>query len=235
MCGRYGLYRDPSPFARAIRARVPPGYAFAPRYNVAPTDPVLGVTSRPDREIVSLRWGLVPRYGSSAKPVRRLSTINARIETVATSPLYGPLLGRGRCIVFADGYYEWPRDENGATAPVWIERADRAPFAFAGLYSGINHPDGSRTRSCAIVTQVPNETIARVHDRMPVVLDAPEADAWLVPGELEPAAALALLPPSDPAVWTYRRVSRAVGNVRNDGPALIAPLEGSETQPSLFE
>jgi putative SOS response-associated peptidase YedK len=165
-----------------------------------------------ERNVCELRWGLLPRFRERT-PVRR-STFNARIETLATSPLYGPLLPLQRCVVFADGYYEWPRRPDGSTDPIWIFRADGATIAFAGLWDA---------DSVTIVTQPPNETIARLHDRMPVTLEPGDADAWLAPEPLDPQAALAILRPSDPEIWQHHRVERTVGNARAEGPDLIAP------------
>ncbi len=206
---------------RRLRARAAAANAaFAPRYNIAPTAQVLAITNAPLRELREMRWGLLPRF-TERKPLRR-STFNARIETLATSPMYGPLLPAQRCVVLADGYYEWPPQPGGTAAPIWIARRDGATIAFAGLYDA---------DAVTIVTQPPNETLARVHDRMPAALDVDAADAWLTPDTLAPGAALALLAPSDPSLWTYHRVGRAVGNARSEGPQLIGPLTG-EPEPS---
>jgi len=217
MCGRYGLYRDPRPFARQLGARVGADFAFEPHYNIAPQTPVPVVVNDPDRGLVTLRWGLLPN-----RP-----TFNARIETLATSPLYGPLLLAGaRCIVPADGYYEWRRLPDGTKAPVWIHRADGKPIAFAGLWDG---------EACTIVTRPPTDALAMVHDRMPAVLSNDTARAWLAPDDLDPSAALAIIEPLPDGVLEFHAVARDVGNVRNDRPDLIAPVEPPRAPPSLFD
>jgi putative SOS response-associated peptidase YedK len=216
MCGRYGLYRDPRPFARKLRAAVAADFNFEPHYNVTPQTPVPAIVNDSARGLTNLRWGLIANK----------STFNARIETLATSPLYGPLLPFTRCIVPADGYYEWRRLLDGTKAPVWIYRTDGEPIAFAGLWDG---------DACTIVTQPPNERLAAVHNRMPVVLDEAAALAWLAPGELDPQAALVLLQPVRDDELAYHPVSPDVGNVRNDGPDLIAAVAEPLPQPSLFD
>ena len=224
MCGRYGLYTDPSAIVKRLRARAFAARApFVPRYNIAPTTQILAILNTPERELREMRWGLLPRF-TEKKHLRR-STFNARIETLATSPMYGPLLPTQRCIVLADGYYEWPPQPGGIPAPTWIARRDGATIAFAGLYD---------LDAVTIVTQPPNETLARVHDRMPAALPIEVADAWLTPDTLTPEAALALLAPSDPELWTFHRVARTVGNARSEGPALIEPItEDPQSDPQL--
>lgn len=216
MCGRYGLYRDPRPFARKLRAAVAPDFVFAPHYNIAPQTPVPAIVNDPARGLTTLRWGLIANK----------MTFNARIETLATSPLYGPLLPRLRCIVPADGYYEWRQLADGTKAPVWIHRTDGDQIAFAGLWD-----EGAFT----IVTQSPNARLAAVHDRMPVVLDDDAARGWLAPEELEPGAAIALLQSVPEDALAYHSVARDVGNVRNDRADLIEPVAAALPQPSLFD
>jgi putative SOS response-associated peptidase YedK len=220
MCGRYGLYKDPSAVVKRLRARAAAATPLVPRYNIAPTAQVLAIVNTPERELREMRWGLLPRFAERS-PVRR-STFNARIETLATSPLYGPLLPSQRCVVLADGYYEWPPQPGGIPAPTWIARRDGATIVFAGLYDA---------DSVTIVTQPPNDTLARVHDRMPAALALDVADRWLTPAILTPQDALALLAPSDGNLWTYHRVGRAVGNARIDRPELIDPVN-AESEPS---
>jgi putative SOS response-associated peptidase YedK len=216
MCGRYGLYRDPRPFARRLRASVTPDFSFEPHYNVAPQTPVPAILNGPQPKLVTLRWGLRSNR----------ATYNARIESLATSPLYGPLLPTSRCIVPADGYYEWQRRTDGTKVPVWVHRTDGEQIAFAGLWDA---------DACTIVTQPPNARLEAVHNRMPVVLDEAVARAWLASTELDPEAAIALLRPVANEALEYYSVARDVGNVRNDRPELIEPVEPPLPQPSLFD
>jgi putative SOS response-associated peptidase YedK len=232
MCGRYGLYRDPSPFARKLGARVPAGFTFVPHYNIPPQTAVLAIRNAPQRELRAMQWGLATRF--ERDPARRVSTFNARIETLATSPLYGPLLPHSRCIVPADGYYEWQRRPDGTKAPVWVTRSDGEPLAFAGLWSDEGGVDGAEG-SCTIVTQPANALLERFHERMPVALEHDAALAWLDEGALSSDVALAILAPIASENVTVRYVGPAVGNVRNDSLELIEPVDPPRSQPTLFD
>jgi putative SOS response-associated peptidase YedK len=220
MCGRYTL-TDPDP--RLLRFRFGLSESVEidqpPRYNVAPTDPVLAF--RLDRdgqpEPGILRWGLIPHYADPDSFDRLL--INARAETVAEAQAFRDAFLTHRCLIVADGFYEWREEETGKK-PVWITRPEREPFAFAGLWAEARRAVGPSVHSCAIVTCVPGEVVAPIHDRMPVILDPEAESAWLDaqagPGELQD-----LLAPTDEL--TVTEVSDAVNDVRQDGPALIEP------------
>jgi putative SOS response-associated peptidase YedK len=220
MCGRYTL-TDPDP--RLLRFRF--GLSESAqidqqqRYNVAPTDPVLAIRVNAEgaREPGMLRWGLIPHHADADSFDRLL--INARAETVAEAPAFRDAFLSHRCLIVADGFYEWREQESGRR-PVWITRPELEPFAFAGLWAAARRADGSSTHSCAIVTCDPGTVVAPIHDRMPVILDR-EAE----PGWLDPEAGLedlrGLLVPTDELEVT--EVSDAVNDVRQDGPALIEP------------
>jgi putative SOS response-associated peptidase YedK len=220
VCGRYTL-TDPDP--RLLRFRFglleSAGIEQDPRYNVAPTDSVLAVrlSAAGEREPGLLRWGLIPHFADPETFDRLL--INARAETVAEAPAFRDAFETHRCLILADGFYEWRAEETGKK-PVWITRPDREPFAFAGLWAAAKQSDGSTLHSCAIVTCAPGEVVAPIHDRMPVILDREGEGGWLDPdaarAELE-----ALLVPTDELSVT--EVSDAVNDVRQDGPALIEP------------
>lgn len=220
MCGRYTL-TDPDP--RMLQARFGVGesaeLAQEPRYNVAPTDPVLAVRTDKHGERVAgrLRWGLVPHYADPDSWDRLL--INARAETLAEAPAFRDAFAGFRCLVVADGFYEWRQTEAGKQ-PLWITRPDRSPFAFAGLWARAKRSDGEDLHSCAIVTCEPGEVVRPIHDRMPVILDQAAEPDWLDP-ELDPGEALSLLRPTDELVAT--EVSEAVNDVREDGPHLLEP------------
>jgi putative SOS response-associated peptidase YedK len=222
MCGRYTL-TDPDP--RLLRFRL--GLTESaeidqpPRFNIAPTDPVLGVRLNADgiREPGILRWGLIPHYADPDNFDRLL--INARAETVAEAPAFRDAFQTHRCLIVANGFYEWREEETGKN-PVWITRPSREPFAFAGLWAAARRADGSSVHSCAIVTCEPGEVVAPIHDRMPVILDREAEAAWLAP-DASPDDLLGLLVPTDGLEVT--EVSDAVNDVRQDGPALIeSPL-----------
>jgi putative SOS response-associated peptidase YedK len=231
MCGRYTL-ATPDPAGIRDRFGIDESVEIRRRYNVAPGDQVLAVTT--DKQGATrgelLRWGLVPSWARS--PDTGLKMINARLETVSERPAYRRAFERYRCLIAADGFYEWQAQPTGPKQPFHITRADRAPFAFAGLWSIWHGQDGARLRTCTILTTAANASIAGLHDRMPVIL-APEAErAWLdpsTPGE-DLHDMLAGLPAEDTALIP---VGLAVNDARYDGPeCLAAPLP--DPQETLF-
>lgn len=231
MCGRYTLATpDPS----AIRARFPVGEAvrIRRRYNVAPTDEVLTVTTdrtgAPRGEL--LRWGLVPSWADS--PAVGAKLINARLETASEKPAFRTAFRRYRCLIVADGFYEWRRRSTGPKQPFHVTRDDGAPFAFAGLWSIWHGPDEQTLRTCTIITRPANDAVAALHDRMPVIL-APEHEAdWL--GTPTPSAALDEILAGLPArLTTVTEVGPAVNDARHDAPDCLDPPVG-EPQTSLF-
>jgi putative SOS response-associated peptidase YedK len=220
MCGRYTL-TDPDP--RLLRFRFglleSAEIEQEPRYNVAPTDPVLAIRlgQEGEREPGILRWGLIPHYADPESFHRLL--INARSETVAESSAFGDAFEAHRCLIPADGFYEWRAEETGKK-PVWITRPSREPFAFAGLWAKARRPDGAAVHSCAIVTCKPGDVVSPIHDRMPVILAREAESVWLDP-RAGPQVLRDLLVPTDDL--TVTEVSDAVNDVRQDGPALIEP------------
>ena len=221
MCGRFTL-TDPDPRLLRFRFGLDESAEIdeGPRFNIAPTDTVLAV--RRGREVARepgrLRWGLIPHYAEPDSFDRLL--INARAETIAEAPAFRDAFAGGfRCLVVADGFYEWRATETGKR-PVWISRPDRSPFAFAGLWARAKRAEGSELHSCAIATCPPSEVVAPIHDRMPVILEREAEERWLDPeaGEME---LLALLAPTEDLVVT--EVSEAVNDVRQDGPHLLEP------------
>jgi putative SOS response-associated peptidase YedK len=220
MCGRYTL-TDPDPRLLRFRFGLMESAEIQqePRYNVAPTDPVLAIRLNGEgmREPGILRWGLIPHYADPETFDRLL--INARAETVAEAPSFRDAFLTHRCLIVADGFYEWRAEETGKK-PVWMTRTDREPFAFAGLWAAARRGDGSDVHSCAIVTCEPGEVVTPIHDRMPVILDGQAEEAWIDP-QAGPEDLRRLLVPTDDLVVT--EVSDAVNDVRQDGPALIEP------------
>jgi putative SOS response-associated peptidase YedK len=227
MCGRYSLATpDPS----QLRARWPIGERLEVRrrYNVAPGDDVLAVVRPRDAEPEGalLRWGLVPFWARSPGEVAA-KTINARAETVAERPAYRDAFARRRCLIVADGFFEW-----SAGTPHWITREDGAPFAFAGLWASWRPRDADKDveplRSCAIVTTAAAGPVRELHDRMPVILSRADEERWLDP-EVPAGELHALLAAGGPALMT-RPVSRNVNDARHDAPDCLDPPE----QASLF-
>jgi putative SOS response-associated peptidase YedK len=220
MCGRYTL-TDPDPRLLRFRFGLTESAEVEqqPRYNVAPTDPVLAIriNREGEREPGILRWGLIPHFADPEKFDRLL--INARAETVAEASAFRDAFATHRCLIVADGFYEWREEETGKK-PVWITRPSREPFGFAGLWAEARRADGSLVHSCAIVTCEPGEIVAPIHDRMPVILEEDAEQEWLAP-ESDPERLHQLLGPTDDL--TVAEVSDAVNDVRQDGPSLIEP------------
>ena len=231
MCGRYTL-ATPNP--AEVRARFPIGESVEVRrrYNVAPGDEVLAVTT--DREGNPrgdlLRWGLVPSWAT--RPDTGLKMINARVETVAERPAFRRAFERYRCLIIADGFYEWRRLPAGPKQAFHITRAGGEPFAFAGLWSIWHAPEGHTLRTCTILTTAAGAAIAPLHDRMPVIL-APGAEvAWLERSQ-PPERLRDLLIGLSPEHTALRPVGPAVNDARYDGPECLAPAL-DERQTALF-
>jgi putative SOS response-associated peptidase YedK len=231
MCGRYTL-AAPDPGAIRDRFGLAESLQVRRRYNVAPGDEVLAVTTdkQGERSGDLLRWGLVPTWARS--PDTGMKMINARLETVSERPAYRRAFERFRCLIVADGFYEWQAQPAGPKQPFHITRDDGAPFAFAGLWSIWHGDEGVRLRTCTILTTAANEAILGLHDRMPVIL-APEAEhAWL--DTSTPQDQLHQILAGLPARRTsLTPVSFAVNDARFDGPECLAP-PAPDPQESLF-
>jgi len=221
MCGRFAQQRPASELAEIFAAEPLVDDAQA-RYNLAPTDEALVVVERPDRRgLTAYRWGLVPHWEKS--PSGAAKRINARAETVASTPAFRDSFVRKRCIVPADAFYEWQRS-GGLRQPFAVRRADGQPLALAGLWSSWRASDDSQPlRTFAIITTRANDAVAHVHDRMPVILGPESWDRWLDPLLADPSELLGLLVPAEPDGLDVYAVDRLVNSIRNDGPALLEP------------
>jgi putative SOS response-associated peptidase YedK len=222
MCGRFVSASDPDGLVRFFVIDERKTDDLPPSYNVAPTDPVYAVAAHHERRyLVSFRWGLVPHWAES--PATGAKMINARAETAAEKPAYRDALRRRRCLIPADGFYEWRKDAGGAKTPHFIHRPDEQPIAFAGLWEtwrDASDPQAPPLKTCTILTRPAVEHLQVLHDRMPVTL-APETwDDWLDPETPPPAVQLLLRTPPPPL--TFRPVSDQVNSVRNNGPQLLA-------------
>jgi putative SOS response-associated peptidase YedK len=232
VCGRYTLA---TPAPADLRARFPIGdqVDVRRRYNVAPGDDVLAVTT--DREGAArgelLRWGLVPSWADS--PNSRLKMINARVETVSERPAFRTAFDRFRCLILADGFYEWQRVPGGPKQAFHIRTASGEPFAFAGLWSVWRGPDEQSIRSCTILTTAANQAVAPLHDRMPVILD-PGAEAMWLDSATPRAELLSALAPLDPANTSLRAVGPAVNDAHFDGPECLASRPPEPAPATLF-
>jgi len=202
---------------------VPPS---APRFNIAPSQPVAVVRLAPGlhdsrRELVQLRWGLIPSWAKDPAMGNRM--INARAETVAEKPAFRAALRRRRCLIPADGFYEWQRT-GGQKQPYFIHLRDDRPFAFAGLWEAWEGPDHAAVESCTILTTGPNELILPIHNRMPVIL-APDAyQLWLDPALQQPGQLEDLLVPYPADEMTAQPVSTYVHSPAGEGPKCIQPV-----------
>ena len=242
MCGRYTLTRqkDLVEDLEASLGDSAQGEWWKPRFNVAPTQPapvVIAGTGDGDgtggRTVELMRWGLLPHWAgkSGSKPPLM---INARVETIREKPMYRDALARKRCLVPADGFFEWKRD--GKTKlPMYIHPEPRRTIAFAGLWARMR-VDTGLLYSFTIITGPPNTLVAPIHDRMPVVLDPASYAAWLDPS-LDAAAAHALLGVPSIDGWTVELVSSQVNSAKNDDPSLIEPVENApaKEQGDLFD
>jgi putative SOS response-associated peptidase YedK len=231
VCGRYSLA---TPDPGSLRARFPIGESVEvrTRYNVAPGDDVLAVTT--DREGhprgEMLRWGLVPSWAKS--PETGLKMINARLETATEKPAFRRSFERFRCLIVADGFYEWRKAPSGPKQPFHITRTDRQLFAFAGLWSIWHAEDGGTLRTCTILTTAANSAIASLHERMPVILDPGAESTWL--DNTTPRSELSEILRGLPAESTaVTEVGFAVNDARYDGPECLAAPAPS-VQEALF-
>jgi putative SOS response-associated peptidase YedK len=219
MCGRFVQYSDPEIYASEFALDAV--CESTARYNVAPTQPVLAIreTAERKRELIPLRWGLVPAW--SKGPDNRYSMINARAETVSTKPAYRSAFKRRRCLIPAEGFYEWKaeRRQDADADPA----RNSAPFAMAGLWEHWQDATGASIESCTIIVTDANALVRPVHERMPVILDPADYAAWLDPANANTDALLQLLQPADPDHWTLHPVSRRVNSPKNEGPDLLLP------------
>jgi putative SOS response-associated peptidase YedK len=184
MCGRFTLTVDPAELQDTFGDYIFPT-KFAPRYNIAPTQPVLAIPNDAKNTADFFVWGLIPSW--SKDPTIGNKLINARGETVAEKPSFRGSFKYKRCLILADGFYEWKAESGAKTkTPYFIHMKDRQPFAFAGLWDEWNSPDGGTLRTCTIITTEPNELMSTLHSRMPVILDAKDYDQWLDPAPQTP-------------------------------------------------
>ncbi len=215
MCGRYRLSRRKQ-IVEEYFDSVSGEDDWTPRYNIAPTQPVPVIRQHPKepvRQLSLMKWGLIPSWAKG--PSVAASTINARSETAATKPAFRDALKSRRCLIPADGFYEWMRTGK-AKLPYCFEVNDGELLAFAGLWDRWKDPSGNWVRTCTILTTTPNPVTSVVHDRMPVILDPDSYDLWLDPGTQDVAAASELLKPYDARAMRSYPVNTRINHVAND-------------------
>jgi putative SOS response-associated peptidase YedK len=211
-------------------------YEWSPHYNIAPTQPVLTIRQEacePVRKLSTMRWGLVPSWAKD--PSIGYKTINARSETVATTASFREPFRTQRCLVPADGFYEWKREGN-TKQPYCFEVNDGELFAFGGLWDRWRNPQGETIESCTILTTTPNSLLVDIHDRMPVILSPDNYDIWLDPAFRDTPSVSQMLRPVDSALMRRYPVSTRVNQVQNDDADCAKPVEpnSSPTQAQLF-
>jgi putative SOS response-associated peptidase YedK len=224
MCGRFTLTADMNAIQTAFPwLTVPEG--ITPRYNIAPSQPIAVVPNDGNNKLDFYVWGLIPSWAKDPSIGHRL--INARSETVTEKPSFRAAFRRRRCLVLADGFYEWRHEGSRAPkTPIYIKLNSGMPFAFAGLWENWFSKDGSQILSCTILTTNPNPLMESIHNRMPVILPPDTYDTWLQPGDVADSKSLTdlLIPYPDIEMSAYP-VSTVVNNPRNETPACIQPLD----------
>ena len=233
MCGRYRLSRRKQIIEEHFDA-ISGGEDWSPRYNIAPTQPIPVVRQNPKepvRELSLLRWGLIPSWAKDSSVAAQM--INARMETAATKPAFRDALKSRRCVIPADGFYEWVRTGK-AKQPYCFEVKGGELFAFAGLWDRWKDLSGNWVKTCSILTTTPNAVTSAVHDRMPVILDPNSYDLWLDPGMQDVAAASELLKPYDARLMRSYPISTRINHVANDDEECCRVADLLQSENGLF-
>jgi putative SOS response-associated peptidase YedK len=218
MCGRYASSRKPDDLVSYFEIEDPPEELLPPSWNVAPTDPVYAVVQKETRQLRVVRWGLVPSWSKDPKGGARM--INARMESVKDKPAFRKAYATRRCLVPADGYYEWKQEGTGKQ-PWFLSYRDGSPLAMAGLYEHWKSPEGEWLTTCTVITTDAPDELGEIHDRTPLLVPRESWATWLDPAVSDPGE---LLIPGTPGVLDAWPVGKDVGNVRNDGPQLVEPI-----------
>jgi len=232
-CGRYRLSRRKQLVEEYFDCGSD-GADWVPRFNIAPTQPVAVIRQNPKeprRELFLLRWGLIPSWAKDASAAAQM--INARSETAATKPAFRDALKSRRCLIPADGFYEWQR-AGKTKQPYCFEVNNGELFAFAGLWDRWKDPSGDWIKSCSILTTTPNAVTSAIHDRMPVVLHPDCYDLWLDPSMTDMQVVSELLKPCDARLMRSYPVSTRINYVANDDEECSRPVETAEAQNRLF-
>jgi putative SOS response-associated peptidase YedK len=227
MCGRYTLTSAPEALRALLRYEEQPN--FPPRYNVAPTQPIAIVRLVDGKHHFALvRWGLLPSWVKDPKTFTLL--INARGESAAEKPAFRAAMKRRRCLIPADGFYEW-QAAGDRKRPFYVRAKSGVPLAFAGLWETWTGPNGEELETATIVTTQANRTLAAVHDRMPVIV-APDAfDLWLDTTNVDATTAAALIQPAPEGLLQAYEISTAVNRTANDNPKLLEPVGVAPPEP----
>lgn len=220
MCGRFVLTADGQAIQQQFNLdTVPPG--IQARYNIAPSQPVAVISNENPKELTFYKWGLIPSW--SKDPAIGNKMINARAETAHEKPAFRSAFKRRRCLIPANGFYEWSKDGK-SKKPMYVHLKDQALFAFAGLWEVWHSPDGGIINSCTILTTEPNDLVKPLHNRMAVILREADYDLWLSADELPPQELMPLLQPYEADRMAVYEVSPLVNSPANDVPACILPV-----------
>ncbi|MEK7808669.1 MAG: SOS response-associated peptidase [Chloroflexota bacterium] len=218
MCGRFTLTLDPSQLQDLFGLTGMPPPVLAPRYNIAPTQPVAAIilNDSSQRELTHFQWGLIPSWSKDPS----MGMINARAETIREKPAFRAALKRRRCLIPANGFYEWQKTGKEKT-PMYITLKDGSPFAIAGVWEQWRSPQEDVIRSCTLITTTPNSLMETIHDRMPAILNPKDYDRWLAPGELPEMDLRHLLSPYPASNMKAVAVSRKVNSPKFDSVECI--------------
>jgi len=220
MCGRFTRHHTPEEIAERFDVE-PIDEAAAPRFNIAPSQTVPVIRQVDGREMIACKWGLIPFWSKDPKIGNKM--INAKGETLAEKASFKTALAKRRCLIPADGFYEWQKNETGQKQPIYIKLRNNGLFAFAGLWEEWKSPDGVKLRTFTIITVEPNELISTIHNRMPAILKPEDEAVWLDPTSSVTGAAH-LLKPYPAGEMEYYPVSTAVNSPKFDDPSCVIPI-----------
>ena len=221
MCGRFVLTANPEMVQQAFNLTTPPAQ-MQPRYNIAPTQPIMVITNENPTEVTYHRWGLIPSWAKDMSMASNM--INARSESAAEKPAYRAAFRRRRCIIPTDGFYEWQEHGENKKTPMFIHRPNNALYGMAGLWEIWHDPDGGELRTCAILTTDANSFMQQFHHRMPVIIHPEDYALWLSPDEKPLPVLQGLMKAYDVDGLQAYPVSKAVNKVSNDSPQLMEPF-----------
>lgn len=225
MCGRFTVTLDPKKVEETFNVTNVPE-VLPPRYNVAPMQTVATIM-REEANVNAfawMKWGLVPSWAKDAKGGGKM--INARAEGIDTKPAFRSAIKRRRCLILTNGFYEWRKNADDSKTPMFISLADDEPFGFAGLWERWTDPEtGEILTTCSVITTEPNDLMAKIHNRMPVILPREAHDLWLDYKMMDTSKVMGLLKPYPAAQMKAYEVSTKVNNARNEGADLIQPVQ----------
>jgi putative SOS response-associated peptidase YedK len=221
MCGRFDLHSDPAVLVKLFKID---HFAieYHPSYNIPPSRQIVVVKDDGKRHLLQCRWGFLPSWAKDTKI--GFNMINARAETVADKPAFKDAFRRQRCLVVADGFFEW-RHEGKLRIPVYIRLKSQRPMGFAGLYNTWKSPDGDAICTCSIITTEANELLSPIHDRMPAIIPEAQDELWLDPNISDRDRLMPLLRPYSPDEMEYYEVSSVINKPENDSPEVIMPVK----------